>query len=166
MDARGANVLDGGAPWYDVYQTADGGWMAVGALEEPFYRALLAVLGLEDLGDRSDPDGWPLLREAFATAFRTRTQAEWVERFAGRDACVAPVRSLADAPRDPHLAARGTFTEHGGVVQPAPAPRFGRTPARLGLPPPHPGEHTHAVLAEWGVPDPDRLLADGVAIQT
>src|SRR5215470_14101694 len=158
VDTRGTNLLDGGAPWYDVYQTADGAWMAVGALEEPFYRELLDVLGLDELGldevgVRTDPRTWPRMRAAFAAAFASRSRAEWTERFAGRDACVAPVLSLTEAPRDPHLAARGTFIDAGGVIQPAPAPRFSRTPARLGLPPPHPGEHTLEVLSEWGVPD-------------
>jgi len=126
---RGANLLDGGAPFYDTYRTADGGFMAVGALEPPFYAALLSGLGLTGLPAQYDESGWPVLRERFAERFAQRTRAEWAEIFAGSDACVTPVLAPAEAPDHPHNRARGTFVEVGGETQPAPAPRFGRTPA-------------------------------------
>jgi alpha-methylacyl-CoA racemase len=149
-DERGVNLLDGGAPFYGVYRTADGGWMAVGALEPQLYEQLLDRLGIPaGEGDRSDPARWPELRARLAAAFATRTRAEWTEAFAGSDACVAPVLSMTEAQHDEHLAQRGTFTEHGGVVQPAPAPRFSRTRAALGRRPPAAGEHTEDVLADW-----------------
>jgi alpha-methylacyl-CoA racemase len=149
-DEPGVNLLDGGAPFYGVYRTADGGWMAVGALEPQFYDQLLDCLGIPaGEGDRSDPARWPELRARLAAAFATRTRAEWTEAFAGSDACVAPVLSMTEAQHDEHLAQRGTFTEHGGVVQPAPAPRFSRTRAELGRRPPAAGEHTEDVLADW-----------------
>ncbi|MET0423259.1 MAG: CoA transferase, partial [Actinoplanes sp.] len=146
---RGENLLDGGAPFYDTYRTADGGFMAVGALEPGFYRALLDGLGLAaaDLPDQFDPAGWPVLREQFASVFATRSRAEWTEVFAGRDACVAPVLTPAEAPDHPHLRARGTFVEVGGEPQPAPAPRFGRTPAAAPQPPA--ASSVDEVLASW-----------------
>jgi alpha-methylacyl-CoA racemase len=128
---RGENLLDGGAPFYDTYRTSDGGFMAVGAIEPPFYAALLAGLGLSgaDLPGQFDQDGWPKLRDVFAARFAERTRAEWATVFGGLDACAAPVLTPAEAPEHPHNRARGTFVEVDGVVQPAPAPRFGRTPA-------------------------------------
>ena len=151
-DERGVNLLDGGAPFYDTYETADGGAVAVGALEAKFYAELLAGLGLagEDLPGQHDRAGWPVLRARFAEVFATRTRDEWAEVFAGSDGCVAPVLSLAEAHRHPHNAARGTFTEVGGVVQPAPAPRFGRTAAGVPAAPPAPGADTDAVLERLG----------------
>ncbi len=151
QDRRGVNMIDTGAPFYDVYETADGKHVAVGAFEPQFYATLVATLGLDDLPDQLDVAQWPVLRERFAAAFRTRTRDEWSALFAGGDGCVTPVLSLHEAPRDGHLAARGTFTEHLGVVQPAPAPRFSATPATLGGPPPLPGQHTAEVLEEWNV---------------
>jgi alpha-methylacyl-CoA racemase len=129
---RGENLLDGGAPFYDTYRTADGGYMAVGALEPAFYAALLTGLGLdaeEELPARDDTGRWPELRERFAARFAQRTRDEWAAVFDGIDACVAPVLSPGEAPAHPHNAARGTFVPVGGVLQPAPAPRFDRTPA-------------------------------------
>jgi alpha-methylacyl-CoA racemase len=152
QDARGVNLLDGGAPFYDTYQTADGGYVAVGALEPQFYAQLLAGLGLADAGlpVQHDRAGWPALRARFAEVFAARTRDEWAEVFAGSDGCVAPVLSLAEAPWHPHNAARGTFTEVGGVVQPAPAPRFGRSATAARAAPPRPGADTDAVLAGLG----------------
>jgi alpha-methylacyl-CoA racemase len=151
-DERGVNLLDGGAPFYDTYETADGGAVAVGALEAKFYAELLAGLGLagEDLPGQHDRAGWPVLRARFAEVFATRTRDEWAEVFAASDGCVAPVLSPAEAHRHPHNAARGTFAEVGGVVQPAPAPRFGRTPAAVPAAPPAPGADTDAVLEGLG----------------
>jgi alpha-methylacyl-CoA racemase len=147
---RGENMLDGGAPFYDTYVTADGGYMAVGALEPAFYRALLAGLGLSDspdLPDQHDRSGWPALRARFAEIFATRTREEWSLIFDGTDACVAPVLSPAEAPGHPHNRARSTFVEVGGLAQPAPAPRFARTPAE----PPRPATAVtvEEVLAGW-----------------
>lgn len=164
-DQRGSNMLDSGMPWYDTYETADGKWMAVGALEPQFYAEFVQLLGLEaDVVDRADPATWPALRSAIANAFASRTRDEWAKIFDGTDACVAPVLSLSEAPQDPHLVARGTFVEVGGVVQPAPAPRFSRTANAVPDPPPAIGEHTRQVLSEVGV-DVDALLASGAAVQ-
>ena len=146
---RGANTLDGGAPFYDTYATADGRFVAVGALEPAFYAALLGGLGLADAGlpGQYDRERWPELRERLAAAFATRTRDEWAAHFAGTDACVAPVLSPAEAPAHPHNRARETFVRVGGVPQPAPAPRFGRTPPPVPAPP---AEATvEEVLAGW-----------------
>ncbi|MET9298945.1 CaiB/BaiF CoA-transferase family protein [Micromonospora aurantiaca] len=162
---RGRNLLDGGAPFYDVYATADGGHMAVGALEPQFYAELLRLLGLAeaDLPDRHDVAGWPVLRARFAEVIAGRTRAEWTAVFDGTDACVAPVLSLAEAPGHPHLAARGTYEEHFGVRQPAVAPRLSGTPGRVGGPPPAPGADTEPVLTDWGLGEHlPRWLDDGV----
>jgi alpha-methylacyl-CoA racemase len=152
QDARGVNLLDGGAPFYDTYQTADGKYVAVGALEAKFYAELLAGLGLSAAGlpPQHDRAGWPVLRARFTEVFLTRTRDEWAEVFAGSDGCVAPVLGPAEAPGHPHNASRGTFADVGGLVQPAPAPRFGRSPAGVPSAPPRPGANTDAVLAELG----------------
>ncbi|KOG62037.1 carnitine dehydratase, partial [Streptomyces antibioticus] len=122
QDRRAANLLDGGCPYYGTYETADGRYMAVGALEGKFYAEFLRLLGLDDLAPaRKDWTRWGELRERIAAAFKSRTRAEWTAVFADSDACVAPVLSLREAPAHPHLAARGTFTDHGGITQPAPA---------------------------------------------
>jgi alpha-methylacyl-CoA racemase len=155
QDRREANTLDGGAPFYGVYETADGRHMAVGALEQRFYDQFTALLGLsaQDAERRADPAEWPRLRAAVAARFRTRTREEWTGVFTGTDACVAPVLSLAEAPGHPHLAARGTFTTtEAGTVQPAPAPRFSVTPAAVRRPPAIPGEHTAEVARDWDAP--------------
>jgi alpha-methylacyl-CoA racemase len=154
QDQRGSNLLDGGAPFYDTYPTADGKFVAVGALEPQFYAELLKGLGLDqaELPAQLDRSGWPVLRERIGAAFAGRTQAEWVAVFGGSDACVAPVLGLGEAPNHPHNLARGTFIEVGGVRQPAPAPRFSRTPGATPAPPPEPGRDTEAVLTELGYP--------------
>jgi len=159
-DERGSNLLDGGAPFYDTYQTADGKFLAVGALESKFYAELLERLGLDvsDLPPQLDPSGWPALRDRLTAAFAARTQAEWLAVFDGSDACVVPVLSMAEAPGHPHNVARGTFIEVGGVRQPAPAPRFSRTPAAVPDPPPVPGSDTEAVLASLGY-SPAEIIA-------
>ena len=163
-DQRGTNLLDTGAPFYDVYETSDGGWLAVGPLEPAFYAELLRLLELTGRApDRLDPSQWPALRSVLADTFRTRTRDEWAELLGGTDACVEPVLSYAEAPAHPHLAARGTYVEHHGLVQPAPAPRFSRTPAALGTPPSTPGADTRAALAAWGIDDVDALIASGAA---
>jgi alpha-methylacyl-CoA racemase len=151
-ERRGANLLDGGAPFYGVYETADGEHMAVGALEPRFYAELLAGLGLdpEELPAQADRERWPELRDRLAAAFRTRTRDEWAEVFAGTDACVAPVLRPSEALLHPHNRQRGTFVPVGEVAQPGPAPRFSRTPPSTPDPAPRPGEHTHEVLASSG----------------
>jgi alpha-methylacyl-CoA racemase len=161
QDRRGANLLDGGAPFYGVYATADSGHMAVGALEQRFYDEFGRLLGLPaaTAALRDDPSRWPELRDAVASRFRSRTREQWTEVFDGTDACVAPVLSLAEAPHHPHLAARGTLTAYEGIVQPAPAPRFSATPAALRRPPALPGAHTTEVARDWDAPAllrPDR----------
>jgi alpha-methylacyl-CoA racemase len=164
-DERGVNLLDGGVPWYDVYETADGKWMAVGALEQRFYAALLERLGLADAPDRGNPENWPELRALLSARFKDRTGDEWVAVFAGSDACVEPVLSLHEAAADPHLVARGTYITDDGVIQPSPAPRFSRTPGQLPGPPPVPGQHTTEALTEWGLADAEELVACGAAVQ-
>ena len=166
VDRRGENFLDTGVPWYDNYQTSDGEWMSVGALEPKFYAEFTTLLGLgpETAALRATPSEWPRLRAAIAEAFSRRTRQEWAHEFEGTDACVAPVLSLTEATEHPHLAARGTFIDVGGVRQPAPAPRFSRSvPAAPSAPPPV-GADGRQVLADWGIPDADGLIAAGVVI--
>ncbi|MGW1561318.1 CaiB/BaiF CoA transferase family protein [Streptomyces sp. NPDC002144] len=154
QDRRGANLLDGGCPYYGTYETADGGYMAVGALEPQFYQEFVTLLGLpEHAGDRKDWTRWGELREAVAARFKSRTRDEWTALFQGTDACVAPVLSLREAPGHPHLAARGSFTDHGGITQPAPAPRFSATPTAVRTGPARPGADTAEVARDWDVPD-------------
>ncbi|MET9759029.1 CaiB/BaiF CoA-transferase family protein [Streptomyces sp. NPDC006372] len=153
QDRRGANLLDGGCPYYGTYETADGRYMAVGALESRFYAEFLALLGIEDQAEaRKDVTRWDELREQVAIRFKTRTRDEWAAVFEGSDACVAPVLSLREAPHHPHLAARGTFTDHGGITQPAPAPRFSATPTSVRTGPALPGADTAEVARDWDVP--------------
>ncbi|CCH34028.1 CaiB/BaiF CoA-transferase family protein [Actinosynnema sp. NPDC047251] len=152
---RGTNLLDGGAPFYDVYATSDGKYVSIGALEDKFYAELLVVLGLADaeVPNRHDPAQWPALRERIAAVVATRKRDEWAARAAGTDACLVPVLSPEEAPAAPHNTARGTFVEVGGLPQPAPAPRFDRTPAGTPSVPPAVGQHTIEVLAELGLPE-------------
>ncbi|MGW2492477.1 CaiB/BaiF CoA transferase family protein [Streptomyces sp. NPDC001606] len=163
QDRRAANLLDGGCPYYGTYETADGRYIAVGALEEQFYDEFLRLLGLaEEDGARTDWTRWGELREKIAARFKARTRDEWTALFEGSDACVAPVLSLREAPHHPHLAARGTFVSHSGVTQPAPAPRFSATPAAVRGGPALPGAHTESVARDWAVPAlHDPPAADG-----
>ena len=151
-DERGTNLLDSGAPFYDVYRCRDGAELAVGAIEPQFYAELVDLLGLDagSLPDQHDQARWPELRAALAAALLERDRHDWLERAEGRDACVAPVLTMAQAPAHPHLAHRGTIVERDGVPQPAPAPRFSATPAVLGHGAVAPGTHTDEVLGECG----------------
>lgn len=151
-DQRGSNRLDSGAPWYNVYETRDGRWLSVGSNEARFWRNTLELLGLDeaDMPDQHDASRWPEVHERFAAIFRTRTRDEWCALAEGREVCFAPVLSMREAPAHPHLRARGTFVERDGVVQPAPAPRFSRTPGAIQRSPAQPGEHTEEVLRDWG----------------
>ncbi len=165
-DERGANLLDGGAPFYATYACADGKYVAVGALEPQFYAQLCALSGFAGAADdaeRLDPAGWADGRAAWAALFATRTRDEWAALLAGTDACVAPVLDWAEAPEHPHMLARNTFVAPGGVVQPAPAPRFSATPGAIRRPPPRPGEHTAEILTELGLSpaEQEQLHADG-----
>jgi alpha-methylacyl-CoA racemase len=127
---RGENLLDGGAPFYRCYRCADGEYMAVGALEPPFFAELLSGLGIPPgAAVQLDQKGWPAMERRFAETFVSKTRAEWTAIFEGRDACVTPVLTMAEAPRHPHNAARQTFVETDGIVRPAAGPRFSRTPS-------------------------------------
>jgi alpha-methylacyl-CoA racemase len=167
-EERAANLLDGGAPYYDIYETADGKHMSVGALEPQFYEEFVDLLGIRDSApDRYDAERTEELRTVIATRFREKTQAEWSAVFEGTDACVAPILPMSEAIHHPHIKERGVFVEHDGLVQPAPAPRFSRTDATLDRPPaPQPGAHTREALAAWGIDDVDDLIASGAAVQT
>jgi len=164
-DAREDNLLDGAAPFYRTYATSDGGFMAVGAIESQFYAALLATLGLDPARwPQHDRSRWPSQRAALAEVFAGHTRDEWAARFAGVDACVTPVLSLAEATAHPHLRERGTFVEADGLTQPAPAPRLSRTPAAVAGPRTGPRAHTAEVLGELGLgmAELDALRAKGV----
>ena len=152
-DRRQANLLDGGAPWYDCYECADGGYVAVGALEPQFYREFVEKCGLGDdfsFASQYDSAAWPRQKKRLAALFRARSRDEWAAHFAGSDACVAPVLNLSEARAHPHHLARSAYTQIDGIPQPAPAPRFGATPGRAGGRPPAPGEHTVEVLSAAG----------------
>ncbi|MFJ6695169.1 CaiB/BaiF CoA transferase family protein [Streptomyces sp. NPDC091272] len=156
QDRRGSNLLDGGCPFYGTYETSDGQYMAVGALEPRFYDEFTALLGIaDDAPDRGDLARWDELRETIAARFKERSRQEWTAVFESSDACVAPVLSMREAAHHPHLAARSTYVEHGGVTQPAPAPRFSGTPGGIHRPPALPGADTAEVAAEWDVPGID-----------
>jgi alpha-methylacyl-CoA racemase len=166
-DARGTNLLDTGAHFYDVYETADGRYVSIGSIEPQFYAELLRLTGLEgeELPWQHDKGEWPALKGRLAGIFRSKTRDEWCELMEGSDVCFAPVLSLGEAPQHPHNVHRETFLELDGVVQPAPAPRFSGTPVSVQRPPAHAGQHTDEVLTEWGF-DADRIskLHDASAI--
>jgi len=163
-DERGTNILDTGAPYYDVYETADGRFMAVGAVEPRFYHNLLRTLDIDDPEFRNPADrsAWPRLRERLTEIFRSRTRSEWVERFAGVDACTSPVLSPDEAATHPHNAERDLYVRYRGVTQPAPAPRFSATPGRIPEPAPAGGNP----LGAWGIEATrvEALLADGIIV--
>jgi alpha-methylacyl-CoA racemase len=154
-DQREANLLDGAAHFYDCYECACGGWLAVGAIEPQFHALLIPGLGLDpaDFAAQMDASRWPDYSARIAAAVRTRTRDDWMKVFEGTDACVAPVLSMTEAPQNAF-----------GVLQPAPAPRFSRTPGAIGAPPPEPGAHTRSALSDWGMPSDDieTLIVNGV----
>jgi alpha-methylacyl-CoA racemase len=152
-DQRGTNLLDTGAHFYEVYETSDGGYMGVGAIEPQFYAALLEGLGLtdEEMPGQNDREAWPAMKARFAAIFASKTRAEWEAIFDGTDACAAPVLTSAEAHLHPHNQHRGTFIEINGVVQPAPSPRFEGTPGSIRRPPPNPGQYGDEALGDWGL---------------
>ena len=152
-EERGTNLLDTGAHFYEVYETSDAKFVSIGSIEPQFYAELLRLTGLSD-----DPDlqgqmnraNWPKLKERLGEVFKAKTRDEWVAIMEGTDVCFAPVLSIKEAPKHPHNQARGTFTEIGGITQPAPAPRFSRTPGEISRPASHAGQHTDEALTDWG----------------
>jgi len=151
-DERGTNLLDTGAHFYDVYETADGKYVSIGSIEPQFYAELLRLCGLEgeDLPEQSDRSHWPEQKERMAKVIKTKTREEWCEIMEGSDVCFAPVLSMGEAPEHPHNRARKTFVDVQGVSQAAPAPRFSRTPPEIARPPAAAGQHTDEALADWG----------------
>jgi len=149
-EERGVNILDTGAPWYDVYETADGKYVAIGAIEDKFFAELLSRLGLKDLSAQHDRSGWPEMRALFQRTFKARTRAEWERVFEGSDACFAPVLNWSDARDHAHSRSRNAYVEVASVRQPAPAPRFSRTGAAVPQPPPQRGQGGRAALHDWG----------------
>ncbi|MDJ0709045.1 MAG: CaiB/BaiF CoA-transferase family protein [Woeseiaceae bacterium] len=160
VDARGANVLDGGAHFYGSYETADGKYVSIGSIEPQFYARLIELVGLDaqDFAAQMDQDGWPILKSKLAAVFRQKTRDEWCELLEGTDVCFAPVLSLAEAPEHAHNVARGTYVTVDGMVQPAPAPRFDRTPSEVRHGNHDLGSDTEAVLIEAGF-DTDEIDA-------
>jgi alpha-methylacyl-CoA racemase len=159
-DNRGDNLLDGGAHFYDTYECADGKWLAIGAIEPQFHAVLMKGLGLadSDFPHRMDRKHWPDYSKRIADVVRTKSRDEWMAIFENTDACVAPVLDMVEAPKHPHNAARGTFADAFGVIQPAPAPRFSRTEGAIQGHPPVAGEQTKSAMIDWGVA-PDRVAA-------
>ncbi|WP_419317167.1 CaiB/BaiF CoA transferase family protein [Caulobacter sp. ErkDOM-E] len=151
-EGRRSNLLDGGAHFYDTYQCRDGGWISIGSIEPQFYLLLLEKTGITDpqFQHQMSREEWPELRDKLAAVIRTKTRDEWCDLMDGTDVCFAPVLSMAEAPAHPHNAARETFVEVAGVVQPAPAPRFSATPGKIQGPPPSVGGDNDTALADWG----------------
>ena len=158
---RGTNLLDSGAPFYDAYETADGRWVSVGAIEPQFYAELVKGLGLDPgtLPSQMDSSSWPQTKKLFAEVFSSRTRDEWCQVFDGSDACYAPVLGLSEVAAHPHNSARSGYVVVDDTVQPAPAPRFSATPGSIRSGPPRAGEHTDEVLAEWAGIDGEPLAA-------
>ena len=171
LDHPGTSFLDTGAPFYDVYECADGLYVSIGSLEAPFYEELLRRTGL----DQDDPPhgeydrkNWPRMRARLTEVFKTKTRDQWCTEMEGTDVCFAPVLTAREAVRHPHNVERGTFVEVEGFTQPAPAPRLSRTPASLGTPPAHPGQHSRDILRDWGIASDrtEALIADGVVVHS
>jgi alpha-methylacyl-CoA racemase len=168
QDERGVNLFDGGAPFYDTYECADGEYMAVGAIERQFFAELVRVLGLaERMPDQHDRARWPQMRALLAETFRSKPRDEWASLFETADACVAPVMGLTESVDHPHVRARGSLVTIDGVTQPAPAPRFDRTPGAIQRSPRNPGEDTTETLLDWGFDqtEVEQLLAAGTVAQ-
>jgi alpha-methylacyl-CoA racemase len=169
-NAPGTNLLDTGAHFYDVYQCADGRYISLGSIEPQFYAELLRLTGLEgdpEFAKQMDKSEWPALKERLRAIFGSKTRDEWCALMEATDVCFAPVLTMSEAAAHPHNVERGTFVEVAGTTQPAPAPRFSRTPASIERPPAHPGQHTREVLTDWGL-SPERveaLLEGGAAKQ-
>lgn len=164
---RGTNILDTGAHYYDTYETKDGKYVSLGSIEPQFYAELIEKLGLDpaSLPKQNDRSKWPEMKERFEAIFKTKTRDEWCALMEGTDICFAPVLAMKEVAKHPHLAHRGTYVEAHGLVQPAPSPRFSRTPAALDRPPARPGEHTAEILAAFGFkPDEIESLRAGKAI--
>ncbi len=163
-DDRGTNVLDGGAPYYDTYETSDGKWVAVGAVESQFWGSLVELLDIDatELPDKADVAAWPLLRTRIAAAIVTRTREEWGELAAGTDACLAPILTPREVHNHPHHRARESFIMVGDTLQPAPAPRFSRTAPHRPTPAPSIGSDARAVLADWGLTETETAAYEEV----
>ena len=163
---RGDNILDGGSPWYNSYQCADGRWVSIGAIEPKFYQQLLKVLGLDgaELPEQNDRSAWPVLQRRFAEVFKSESRDTWCQRFEGVDACFAPVLTPSEVHHHPHHTARGSMIELDGVVQPAPAPRFSRSVSPPPSPPRPTGHGGREALKAWGVNESriDELKTSGV----
>ena len=162
---KGTNIIDGGAHFYDAYETADGKYISIGSIEPQFYAELLRLTGLEgeELPHQMDRAQWPALKERMAAIFKEKTRDEWCALMEGTDVCFAPVLTMEEAPQHPHNQDRGTFVEVGGVVQPAPSPRFSRTPGEISRPASAPGADTDEALADWGLAEAEiaKLRAAG-----
>jgi alpha-methylacyl-CoA racemase len=166
-DARDANLLDGGAHFYDTYECHDGKWVAIGSIEPQFYALLLEKAGLSGepaFQAQMDRSAWPELSAKLAAVFKQKTRADWCAIMEGTDVCFAPVLSLEEAPNHPHNKARGTFVEVGGIIQPNVAPRFSRTPSAVQGPPPQAGADARSALADWGVSESEiaRLMENEI----
>ncbi len=168
-EERGANILDSGSPWYDVYETKDRKYVSIGSIEPKFYADLLQRLGLagESLPRQNDTAGWPVLRSRFTAVFKSKTREEWCAAFEGSDACFAPVLTMTEAKRHPHNVARENFVTIAGIEQAAPAPRFSRTPAKVRGAPPERGEGGRSALVDWGFAtgDIERLRSLGLGFR-
>lgn len=162
---RGTNAVDTGSHFYEVYETADGGHVALGSVEPQFYRQFCEVAGLTDPKWRNQMDSaaWPALKADLAAVFKTRTRDEWAALVDELDTCLTPVLSIDEAARHPHVEDRQVFREVDGILQPSPVPRFSRTPGAIGAPPPAPGEHSRSILQDWGFTsaEVDGLIAAG-----
>jgi alpha-methylacyl-CoA racemase len=155
-NARGTNLLDTGAHFYDVYECSDGGYISLGSIEPQFYAELMRLTGLADDADfakQMDKAQWPSLKARLTEVFAGKTRAQWCELMEGTDVCFAPVLTMSEAAEHPHNVERGTFIDVAGTIQPAPAPRFSRTRAAVASPPAHAGAHTREVLNDWGIDD-------------
>ncbi len=167
-DERGTNLLDGGAHFYDTFETADGKYVSIGSIEPQFYAELLEKTGLAegDLPRQMDREQWPAMQQRMEAVFKSKTRDQWCEIMEGSDVCFAPVLSMEEAPRHPHIAARDTFVTIAGKVQPAPSPRFSRTAPSIERPPPQPGQHTDEALGDWGLDAEEiRKLRDAGAVR-